>query len=77
MDERREPPPPPGSQPPITGGAKLAPPQEAWGAYVEHATHCPNCRSLDAGRCTEADTLYRAYQKADSDALRQLHGGRP
>lgn len=77
MDERRDPPPQPESHPLIASGAKLAPPQEAWGAYVEHATHCNNCRSREGGRCAEAETLYLAYQKADGEAFRQLHHGRP
>ena len=77
MEERRDGPPDGGSHPPIATGAKLAPPQEAWGAYVDHATHCEQCRSLDAGRCDRAEALYRAYQKADGEAYRQLHGGTP
>jgi hypothetical protein len=59
----------------IASGAQLSPPQEAWGAYVDHATHCTGCRSRDAGKCAEAETLYRAYQKADGEALRQYNRG--
>ncbi|WP_405673326.1 hypothetical protein [Streptomyces sp. NBC_01530] len=77
MDERREDPAAPGSHPPITGAAKLAPPQEAWGAYVDHATHCDVCRSHDGGKCDPAETLYRAYQEADGEALRQYNRRTP
>jgi hypothetical protein len=77
MDDRREDAPPAGTPGLIASGAQLPPPQEAWGAYVDHATHCPSCRSRDAGKCIEADTLYRAYQKADSEALRQYRRGTP
>jgi len=79
MDDRRDPPaeyesglPPSGL---IASGAHLTPPQEAWGAYVEHATHCPSCRSRDAVKCTEAEDLYSAYQKADGEALRRYNRG--
>jgi hypothetical protein len=59
----------------IASGAQLPPPQEAWGAYVDHATHCPGCRSRDAGKCAEAEALYRAYREADGEALRQYNRG--
>jgi hypothetical protein len=59
----------------IASGARLPPTQEAWGAYVDHATHCPGCRSRDAGKCAEAEALYRAYQEADGEALRQYNRG--
>jgi hypothetical protein len=77
MTERREPPAEPGSHPPIASATELAPPQKAWGAYVDHATRCDTCRSLDAGRCETAETLHRAYQAAGSEAYRQLHDGTP
>lgn len=81
MEQRKDEQAQPESGPPSSGliasGAELAPPQEAWGAYVDHATHCQGCRSLDVGRCEEAATLYRAYQEADAEALRQFRRGAP
>jgi hypothetical protein len=79
MEERRDQQPPPVTRPPVIAStaSRLSPVQEAWGAYVEHTTHCDNCRSLDGGRCAESDTLYRSYRQADSDAYRQLHHGAP
>lgn len=58
--------------PQIPASTKLSPLQEAWGAYVEHATHCPVCRSPDAGRCDEAEELYRAYEQQGDAAYRKL-----
>ncbi|MFI6560425.1 hypothetical protein [Streptomyces sp. NPDC050534] len=74
MTEGRDQPPEPGSHPPITGRATLSPVQEAWGAYVDHATHCSLCRSRDGGKCERAEELYGAYREADGEAFRQLHG---
>jgi len=75
MDERREPPAEPGSGPSqAAAGTRLSPLQEAWGAYVEHATHCQICRSLDAGRCDTADKLWRAYQVQSEQAYRDVSG---
>lgn len=75
MNERREPSgdgPRPRAIP--SGVGRLSPVQEAWSAYVGHSLHCPSCRSLDGGRCTEADSLHRAYVARDADASRQLYG---
>lgn len=81
MEQRRDEQPQPESGPPPSGliasGAQLAPPQEAWGAFLDHATHCDTCRSRDVGSCEEAEVLYRAYQKADAEAFRRLHRGAP
>lgn len=78
MGERRGDQPPPESGLPqpglIAGGVRLTPVQESWGAFIEHATHCDDCRSLDAGPCLTADALYRAYQEADSEAFRRYRG---
>jgi len=56
----------------IASGAQLSPPQEAWGAYVDHATHCTTCRSPDDGSCVTAEALYRAYEQQGADASRKV-----
>lgn len=58
-----------------SGASKLSPVQEAWGAYVGHATRCPDCRSLGGGPCERAEELYRAFGAAGVDAYRRLNGG--
>jgi len=75
MAERRDKQPEPGTRPAlIASGTNLSPVQRAWGAYTDHATHCDTCRSLDAGSCDTAETLYRAYRATEDDAYRQVHG---
>jgi hypothetical protein len=75
MEERRDPDPRPDTRRrgAVTAG-RLSPLQEAWGAYVEHATHCDACRSLDAGRCEPAQQLWRAYQAQGEAAYREISG---
>lgn len=75
MDERRDKQPQaePGAQPlALPAASKLSPVQQAWGAYVDHALHCPICRSTDQGSCDTAEQLYRAYTKTGDSAFRQL-----
>jgi len=77
MDERRDEQPPPVTRPPVIAStaSRLSPLQEAWSAYVGHATHCPKCRSRDAGRCDTAEQLYRAYDEQGDSATRRLADG--
>jgi hypothetical protein len=72
VDERKDQPPEAGSHPPIVSVSRLSPVQEAWGAYVDHATHCPACRSRDGGRCETAETLHRLYEQLGDSASRKL-----
>jgi hypothetical protein len=78
MDERRDPPPEPGTRPALiaSGTSKLSPVQQAWGAYADHATHCLQCRDIDAERCQIAEQLHRAYEALSDDAFRELRHGR-
>ncbi|MFG3660214.1 hypothetical protein [Streptomyces sp. NPDC047706] len=72
MDERRDPEPAAGStQHVLAGVGQLSPVQEAWAAYVAHATHCAGCRDVDR-RCEQAEQLYRAWRELSSAALRRL-----
>ena len=78
MAERRDQPPEPETGPrlpAIPRGTRLSPVQEAWGAYVDHATHCDICRSPDAGHCETAETLHRAYEDIGNAAFRKLRHG--
>ena len=76
MSERREPPAQRGTHPPIATNARLSPMQEAWSAYVDHALHCPTCRSRDTGQCDDAEELHRAYQGQAGAAFRKLGDSR-
>ncbi|CAM5671555.1 hypothetical protein [Streptomyces coeruleorubidus] len=71
MDEGRDTPAATGSRPAIAAKVRLTPVQEAWGAYVQHTTRCPVCRSRD-GQCAESERLHRAWRVEDADAHRQL-----
>lgn len=73
MDEVTDQPPERGSHPPIPAArARLSPVQEAWGAYVDHATHCTTCRSPDDGSCVTAEALYRTYEQQGANASRKV-----
>lgn len=73
MDERRDPQPDAGTGPPVIASvAKLSPIQQAWSDYVDHATNCGQCRSLDGGRCGDAERLHGAYQVAGEQAFDRL-----
>jgi hypothetical protein len=75
MAQPTNPPPEPGSAEPdliVSVGGDLSLPQQAWGRYVGHATTCPRCRSLDAGKCDDAERLHRAYIDISDDAFEQL-----
>lgn len=75
MDDSRDQPAGQGSsKTPIAAAVKLSPVQQAWGDYVDHARACAVCRSVDGGKCGEAERLYRAYQDVDADAYRRLSG---
>lgn len=74
MDERRDPQPDSGTGPPVIASiaGELTPMQKAWGAYVDHATKCGQCRSLGAGPCGEAERLHGAYEIAGETAFEKL-----
>lgn len=62
-------------QPPVAVNARLSPLQVAWDDYTRHAITCPVCCDVGAGRCGEAEGLWRAYQAAGADAYRRLGEG--
>jgi len=74
MEERRDGPPPAVTRPPViaSGTGKLSPLQQAYSAYVTHATNCADCRNIDHGACETAGELWRAYQAIGDDACRQM-----
>jgi hypothetical protein len=72
MDERRDPPPADESSRPVAAGVHLSPLQEAYAAYVDHATRCDSCRSLRASECDMAGELWRAYRASGAEAFRRL-----
>jgi hypothetical protein len=74
MEERRDGPPEPVTRPPVitSGAGTLTPLQQAWSAYVTHATTCDECRDLDRSACDTAGDLWRAYQAIGDDAYRQM-----
>lgn len=73
MDERKDPPPPEDSAPrAVAAASRLSPIQQAWGDYVDHATRCPICRSVDGGRCDDAERLHHAYEAEGKTAYRRL-----
>jgi hypothetical protein len=75
MGERRDPQPGPGSgKPALAAVVRLSPLQEAWGRFVEHATRCEICRSVDTDPCRTAGSLYRAFEEMSTDAFRRLGG---
>lgn len=77
MGESRDEPAPEASRPaPIASTARLAPPQEAYGAYTRHALACPKCRDIDREqRCSDGETLWREYHAISDQAFRRLAGG--
>jgi hypothetical protein len=75
MAQPTNPPPKPGSNQPdliVSIGGDLSLPQQAWGRYVSHATNCPQCRSLEAGRCSDAERLHRDYREISDEAFERL-----
>lgn len=74
MADRRDPEPEPGTGPPVIASVagRLSPIQEAWSAYVDHGLNCPQCRSLAAGPCDEAERLHGAFQMAGETAFERL-----
>jgi hypothetical protein len=73
MNERRDPQPDPGSDGRIVSAAgRLTPIQQAWSDYVTHGLKCPRCRSIDAGKCDDAERLHRAYQEQGDQAYQRL-----
>lgn len=77
MDERRDPTGAPDSGVPVIAVSPLSPVQQAWSNYVTHATACEQCRSLDAGKCDDAERLWRAYQKTGNEACDRMADGGP
>ncbi|MGY1579118.1 hypothetical protein [Streptomyces sp. MN13] len=75
MDEPTDPPPAPERRRTAVAGSRLAPLQEAWAAYVEHARHCARCRDVDSGACSTAERLWRAWREASGQAMRQIRQG--
>ncbi|KMS78326.1 hypothetical protein ACH49_16730 [Streptomyces leeuwenhoekii] len=70
-------PPPPTERPRVTcAGSRLSPVQEAWGAYVRHATRCSACRDVDQ-RCTEGAALYQAWRELTDAAFAEIGKRRP
>lgn len=53
-----------GHTPVAAAGSRLAPVQEAWQAYVDHALRrCDTCRAVDGTPCPAAEELYRAFRE--------------
>jgi hypothetical protein len=77
MQESRDEPPAEASRPaPIASTTRLAPPQEAYGAYTRHALACGRCRDIDhEQRCSTGETLWRDYHAISEQAFRRLAGG--
>ena len=73
VDQPTNPPPEPGSGRRIVSvGGNLSPMQQAWSDYVGHGLKCPRCRSLDAGRCGDAERLHRDYREISDEAFERL-----
>lgn len=73
MDERRDPQPAPeGDGRIVSVAGRLSPMQQAWSDYVDHGLKCSQCRSLEAGRCGDAERLHRIYSETSNDAFDQL-----
>lgn len=74
MEERRDGPTPPVTRPPVitSGAGTLSPLQQAYSAYVTHATKCDSCRDIDSAACETAGDLWRAYRAIGDDAYRQM-----
>lgn len=74
MEERRDGPPEPVTRPPVitSGAGTLSPLQQAYSAYVTHATNCDSCRDIDSEACETAGDLWRAYRAIGDDAYRQM-----
>jgi hypothetical protein len=74
MEERRDGPPPAVTRPPVitSGAGELSPLQQAYSAYVRHATNCDACRDLDRTACDTAGELWRAYREIGDAACRQM-----
>lgn len=73
MEERRDPEADAVTGPPVIASvAKLSPIQQAWSDYVDHGLSCKQCRSLDGGRCSDAERLHGDYVKAGNQAYERL-----
>lgn len=46
--------------------------QQAWSRYVTHGLQCPQCRSLKAGGCGDAERLHRAYIETSDEAFDRM-----
>lgn len=77
MPESRDQPAPTESRSaPVASTSRLAPPQEAYGAYTRHALGCDRCRDIDREqRCSDGEQLWRDYHAISGRAFRQLAGG--
>jgi hypothetical protein len=71
VDEPTDPPPQPERSPTATVG-RLAPTQEAWAKFVQHARHCGRCRDVDSDGCDAAERLWRAWRELGDQAMRQV-----
>jgi hypothetical protein len=61
VDERRPEPVSANPARPAASAAQLV--RDAYGAYVQHAVHCADCRSINHGACSVAETLWEAYRE--------------
>lgn len=78
VEDHRDPPADATPRAPIAAGlGRLPPTQEAWGAFVGHATKCRYCRDIDHGRCETGDTLWHTWETLEEGAFRRLHDETP
>ncbi|WPO74055.1 hypothetical protein [Streptomyces sp. KN37] len=75
MDEPTHPPPSEEVPQPIVARSRLAPVQEAYGAWAGHQLACDTCRDIDAGPCPTAARLRRAWEALAHQAVRRVVEG--
>ena len=68
MDERR--PEPPAAD--LSRTAGLSPIQQVWADYRLHTRRCPDCRTMDGGRCDKALVLWRRHRELCDEAYTAL-----
>ncbi|MET9550503.1 hypothetical protein ABZY36_35155 [Streptomyces sp. NPDC006627] len=74
MDEPTHPPPPEEETRPIVARGRLAPVQEAYGAWAGHQLGCDTCRDIDAGPCVTAGPLRARWERLAGEAVRRVAG---